>query len=84
MIKIHGMQKIVDRLKQDFASLKEGQQVLIEWPGHFEIMLHKETESRFELTVRGMRGSDVSELVKSLDIQGWNASMRPSLLWGVQ
>lgn len=83
MIKIHGMQKIAERLKADMSLLKEGQQVLIEWPGHFAIMCHKSTHNRFDFTIHGARASETNALMTALDVKGWDANMIPSLSWNL-
>lgn len=68
MIKIHGMQKVVDKLKQEMSLLKVGQQVLVEWPGHFVVMLDKVTDSNLDLTMRYSDRKEFEAVVSGLGI----------------
>lgn len=81
MIKIHGLQKIADRIKEDMPLLKPGQQILIEWPGHFAVMVHKSADNRFDFTIHGARQSETNALMNALGVQGWNADFIPQLSW---
>lgn len=81
MIKIHGLQKVADRIKEDMPLLKPGHQVLIEWPGHFAVMVNKSTDNRFDFTIYGARQSETNALMNALGVQDWNPDLIPSLSW---